>query len=471
MRNGIVTTLINLLHTMLSILLRPFRKEKPILIPYLPVELIILIVEFSRENRKTIEACSLVCRAWLPAAHAVLFEHIMINAAEDLQETIDTKVARIGRYVNSVRALTLKRRNPFAESRVSLPTVRVVTSRFPNLKELEIVQLWLHHHDLLPPSLIPETPRSTQVSTVGSLKTLKLVTACLDYPQEDNVSHMFYELLASFPTLEHFIYNYTTCQKTDIIPDITQLVLPPLRTLSCRSMGRNFPMFLRSLQPVVWQLKTIDYTGRNTFLNNFILLCEPKGIKDSLENLRFAVSLPEVRHNINIIDDTLVSEKDHAERCWNTLELQTFTALRTIHIVINKGWFHTHLHILQALPPTIRTLAFELCWIEPGSKPQDCLNGLTLLPFENVIGNSLPDLTEIFFMPHHLEQELGTDAQMFIRTQLADLDARGLLRIVNRCDSERLEDCQYERPKPPTSAIVGGVLAYGHPKLDFLWVN
>ena len=146
--------------------------------------------------------------------------------------------------------------------------------------------------------------------------------------------------------------------------------------------------------------------------------------------------------------------------------MHTFTALETLRIVIQKDWFHTHLYILSTLPPTLRVLAFELCWSD-SQQPEDCLNGLEVSPFEKCVAERLPNLTEILFTPHYFEARLDEQVQGIIRTRLASLDAHGLLHISAFCEGS--VGCLYDFRSPATPPAEVDLFCFTPEKLAELW--
>ena len=254
--------------------------------PPLPNELTIQIVDLLKDDRKSVEACSLVCREWSLISHAILFERVRIGY--DLPELLDSKIERISRHIETVKTLTLMKSAPAEGDSLTLQTLLAVSNRFPNLKELELFRLCILYDgsDLqrLDNSLCPQS----------SVKTLKLVTSSLMTPPGNMHDNMPYSLITAFPSLEDLCLYRTSSQQYKSSLNLNGQSIP-LQSLSCRSAGKNFPYFLQNLQSITWSLRTIDYTGFHTHLANLILLCELKGIKDSLKVLRLGVPVDAFR--------------------------------------------------------------------------------------------------------------------------------------------------------------------------------
>ena len=271
---------------MLPTLLQLFTRNSPSNVPSLPNELTIQIVDLLKDDRKSVEACSLVCREWSLISHAILFERVRIGY--DLPELLDSKIERISRHIEAVKTLTLMKSHPAEGDSLTLQTLLAVSNRFPNLKELELFRLCTLYDESdlqrLDNSLCPQS----------SVKTLKLVTSSLMTPTGSTHANMPYSLFTAFPSLEDLRLYRTSLQEDDSPLNLNDQHIP-LRTLSCRSAGKNFPYFLRNLQPLTWSLRTIDYTAFNAHFANLILLCNLKGIKDSLKVLRVGVPVDSFR--------------------------------------------------------------------------------------------------------------------------------------------------------------------------------
>ena len=132
-------------------------------ISYLPNELIIQIVDILKDDRKSVEACSLVCREWSLISHAILFKHVKINFSDDLPKLLDTKIGRILKHIETVKTLTLMKRRHATGYRLELQTLLMVSNRFPNLKELELVSLWLAYSGDADGSLCAPSEDATRV--------------------------------------------------------------------------------------------------------------------------------------------------------------------------------------------------------------------------------------------------------------------------------------------------------------------
>ena len=257
--------------------------------PPLPNELILHIVSFTRD-RKTLNACSLVCRNWLPMMRSILFKHIVLCLSKDILHVLDSKLARLSEYVDGVTALTLKRRDSFlAEQKLSLKTLLTIVNRFPNLIKVEIFRL----------SLLHDQPSSMDDSPHTSLRTIQLVYSKLLSPREAHVPiNVLCVLFTSFPSLEDLVLRQTYTEHGNYIgSQFDRQVTPSLRTLSihtCLNLAYLLPVF-RAITS--WSLDTIDYTGTNTFFENLIFLCEIQGNARSLKTLRFSV--PMKNHMLN----------------------------------------------------------------------------------------------------------------------------------------------------------------------------
>ena len=248
----------------------------------LPNELVLQIVGLLKDDRKSVEACSLVCVTWCLISHSILFEHVKINFSDDLPNLLDTKIGRISKHIETVKTLTLMKCRHATGYRLELQTLLMVSNRFPNLKELELVSLRLAYSGD-GDSLCPQS----------SVKTLRLITSStITAVSRRGSTHvnMLYSLFTAFPHLEDLHLYGISAQEYKHTRNLDNQHIPPLRVLSSRSAAENFPDFLQDLQPIKWSFVTIDYTGYHTMFENLIVLCELKGLKDSLKILRFGVS-------------------------------------------------------------------------------------------------------------------------------------------------------------------------------------
>ncbi|KAK7686763.1 hypothetical protein QCA50_010363 [Cerrena zonata] len=410
-------------------------------VPSLPIELVIRIIDHVHHDKNTVKACSLVCKAWLPVAHDVIFNHMSIALSSKPEESINNKLAHMINQLACVRVLTL---SGLTMCELKLSTVMDMASWLPNLRELELSHLWLQ--DSTPPI------SNLSLQLWNSVKSIKLDYVYFGQSKlyQDPVPNIFDPILALFPAAEHLILRSIMGRK--LIKTPIPRISMQSRTLSCYRMD-NLKEVVEALQPcVAGSLRMIDYTGLPTPFEDLLLLCKMEGNKDSLKSLRFCADSKELRdlsglvYRRGAVVMDRATDKDGLIQYWDKLELRKCTVFQSISIVIRKFQFFTHTYILQTLPESTRIVTFELCWgnIED---PRECLNGLDAAYIEQCIEN-LPCLQEIRFVPYYLGLELEEDVQSLIRSWMSSLDARGLLRISSFCT--KVEGCQYEKPSKPS---------------------
>lgn len=264
-------------------------------IPPLPTELIMCIIDHAREDRAVLKACSLVCRTWLPVAHAALFEHISFIVSTNLQDSVNAKLACMKNHVDYVRRLSLS--SPTAsEMQLSLAVLIGITNWFPNLKELELSHFWLQDSS---PSILVASPQPHI-----SIKTLKLTMVSFGVLRGEPIPNMFYPIFNLFPAVEHLICYAVSAHKVTN-DELGQTVIPPLRTLSCNFMFDNFPGFISLLLPFVPEsLDTIDHTGILADFDGLSVLCHMKRNRHSLRTLRFCAESRDLA--------ALAQDRDHS---------------------------------------------------------------------------------------------------------------------------------------------------------------
>lgn len=252
-----------------------------------PIELVIRIIDHVRHDRSTVTNCSLVCKAWLPIAHDILFNHIHISLSENPEESINNRLARIVNQLACVRALTLS--SP-TSCELELTTILGLARRLPNLTQLELSHVWLQNS--MPTTADPSL--SSQPCTSVNRIKLREVYFGHSVRYSDPVPNLLNLIFASFPEVEHLLLHRITGRKLIDVP-AARPVTRKLHTLSYHYMD-NLNEVVEGLQPFVGHsLRMIDYTGLPTPFDDLLLLCNMIGNRTSLRSLRFCADSKELR--------------------------------------------------------------------------------------------------------------------------------------------------------------------------------
>ncbi|KAK7676376.1 hypothetical protein QCA50_020680 [Cerrena zonata] len=413
------------------------------------MELIFQIIEHAYADQATLGSCALICRACLPIARAILYEHVTVKLSSQDVSTGTFVHTFIATSVNHIRCLTLESKPYLITKRPTLKLKDLVsiTSMIPNLRKLKLRDLSLDFNDI-----ISSNSQDMPLTQQNSVKTVELRFLTICSPRGNHQPTIFEYLFASFPAIQHIIYRSIINFQLPIRITSTDVVAGPSRSLSCHNVFR-FRTFFENIRPFLNSFEIIDYTpylgSPDTDLSDFDelhVLCASVTPK-RLKVLRFCIAPPmEIcldfkRLKLNNSD---APSPDHPEGLWRDMGWRDYTVLHTIYIVIGMPTvlFIMHIYILPFLPTSIRTIVFELAWGERG-KIEPSLKWLDA-PYVEKCVEGLPNLEEVVFMPHYLGHTLTQSTQNSIRTQLANLDARGLLRIASVCES--VDWWQYERP-------------------------
>lgn len=152
-------------------------------IPFMPLELVDLILDYAHSNPSTLAACSLVCKSWFPSARFHIFSSVNLNAdsACAFSSILNSTSSTIAHFINRVDV------KDTCESARWLPAVFPSLDRLPSLTAISITSSF-------------DTPFSHAVlytlSSFTNLVELKLVDCSFDDFSDVQ------ELLCAFPALE-----------------------------------------------------------------------------------------------------------------------------------------------------------------------------------------------------------------------------------------------------------------------------
>ncbi|KAK7689753.1 hypothetical protein QCA50_006392 [Cerrena zonata] len=425
--------------------------NEPSKIPPLPVELIMQIIEYVHEDKDVLKACTLVSKTWFPTAHSLLFGHptvILFDTPELDLLSILQNLHRTTRDLTYIRALTIEYRlsalcDDPTPTVLTFRTLMTLTALLPNLTELEMVNLTLHHESFLPLRLVEGSDEEN--CSRDWVKTIRLDSVTYEPPKWDPQPYIFDYLFTIFPGVEHlFCHGDTERQHLGPAPiDPNAVVLhrtpcPPLKTLSHYSLRKegHSAGFVEGIRPFLQSLETLDLTDDQGV--GFIPVFEElKGyLWPSLKTLRFGKDGRTIMRNC-------ISVPNRVAMYWEALGLKYFPKLDTVSIVLKRKDMDRHIYLLQSLPPTVRTIIFELAWGQ--LENSTFIFKLTRWHRRHIAESVERGVEKVVFMPHYLGQKMVPAVKKAIRTRyLPELRERGILHVADFC--ERLEGCRYTKP-------------------------